>query len=81
MKTFFKEKMASSLFIQIDIPNLNVIQNNKAISRLVPPSLSLAPANKIRRITSNEIQANYIIKGGQVGKMVCWILAAHNLDW
>jgi len=78
-----KEKITSDLFIQIDNPNisnLNIIQDNDAINRVVPPFLRLVLANRITRIISDEIQANCIIKGGPLGKMMCWILAAHTLN-
>jgi len=69
-----REKMTYDLFIQVDNPNLNIIQNNEAINRVAPPSLSLVLANIITRITSNEIQASCIIKRRSLRKMVCWIL-------
>ena len=52
-------------------PNMNIIQDNEAINRILPPFLGLALANRIRRILPNEIQINYTIKGGPLEKMVC----------
>ena len=74
MKRFLREKIASSLSIQIDdlnLLNLNIIQDNKGINRVVPPFPSLILANRITRIIPNEIQANCTIKRGSTGKMVC----------
>ena len=54
-----KEKITSDLFIQIDNPNisnLNIIQDNDAINRVVPPFLRLVLANRITRIISDEIK-------------------------
>jgi len=49
------EKRASSLFIQIDnsnLLNLNIIRDNEAINRIVPPSPNLVLANRITMIFS-----------------------------
>jgi len=42
--------MASCLFIQINNPYLNIIQDNEVIKTVVPPPPSLVLANRIRRI-------------------------------
>jgi len=79
-KEIFKEKIAYNLLIQIDNPkllNLNIIQDNVAINRVVPPSLSLVLASRITKIIPNKVQANCTIKGGPQRKMVYWILTAH----
>ena len=60
--------MDSSLFIQIDNPNLNITQDNEEINRVLSPFLSLVLTNKITRIISNEIQANCTIKGNYYEK-------------
>ena len=47
--------MAFSLFIEIDNPNLNIIQDNEVINRIVPPFPSLVLGNIITRILFNEM--------------------------
>ena len=61
--------MASSLSFNIDNPNLHILQDKKAINRVVPPLPKL--------VLANEIQANYEIRRETAGIVVCWILAAH----
>jgi len=61
-KEILREKMTSSLFIQIDNPNLNIVQDNEAINKVVPPFLNLVLAN-INKDLTNEIQTNCTIKG------------------
>jgi len=53
------EKITSGLFIQIKNANLNILQDNEKINRVVlhPPSLVLA--NRITIIFNNEIQAHW----------------------
>jgi len=46
--------MASSLSFNIDNPNLHILQDKKAINRVVPPLPKL--------VLANEIQANYEIR-------------------
>ena len=76
-----RERMTSSIFIQIDNPNLNIIKDNEALNRVISSSPSLALANKITRIIPNEIQANCTIKEGSLGKILYRILASHTLNW
>ena len=49
-KEILREKMASCLFIQINNPYLNIIQDNEVIKTVIPPPPSLVLANRIRRI-------------------------------
>ena len=72
-----REKIASSLFIQIDNQNLNIIHDNEAINRVAPTSIRLVLTNRITRIIPKKIQANCTIKRGPLGKMVCWNSAIH----
>ena len=72
--------MTSSIFIQIDNPNLNIIKDNEALNRVISSSPSLALANKITRIIPNENQANCTSNGGPLEKMMSRILATHTLN-
>ena len=65
------EKMTCNLFIQIDNSNLNIIQDNEPINRLILHYSSLVLANRITRIIPNKIQANCRIKGGPLVKIIC----------